>query len=310
MYDVSDISIVVLSHNRIDELKNNLFNLISLQNLSKCELIVVDNNSQDGSRNFLKEQASKYHNLKILLNPVNYGVAKGRNIGWGLTTRKLILNIDEDTRINLRVVELAVEHLNSDSSISILSPRIYDLETNRLLNNYGEHICDIGNFMGGFHILKREVYNSIGEFDLRCKFGGEELDYSIRAKARNFRIVYTPLISVFHNGKKSNGDNFLYRNNQWIYNHSRILAKYFPLKTAIIFTTRYLISTLIIFLKLKKLIYIFSIIKYCIKGFYEGVREFEAVDLNILKYYNNKSLLPDIGNKPLLQKIIKKKFRI
>ena len=72
---------VVLSHNRIDELRRNLPYLCDHAAEFGYELIIVDNASTDASVELLKMLMRQHQNVRVIFNEVNSGVAQGRNTG-------------------------------------------------------------------------------------------------------------------------------------------------------------------------------------------------------------------------------------
>ena len=95
------VTIAILSYNRIEDLKETLLKIkdISYKNL---ELLIVDNGSTDGS----KEYISKYTSLKIryILLDKNYGVGLGRFKILQESKGDYIFSIDEDCYIKFDII--------------------------------------------------------------------------------------------------------------------------------------------------------------------------------------------------------------
>ena len=86
------VSIVILTWNSLCLLKRCLASIESSRALEGYEIVVVDNDSQDGTREFLKSIDSKdsYH---IILNSHNRGVGPTRN--QGIRIASLVNKINE-----------------------------------------------------------------------------------------------------------------------------------------------------------------------------------------------------------------------
>lgn len=74
---LEDVSVVVLSYNRKEELLTNLPILCRQGSQTGFELIVVDNASEDGSREILENLEQKYSNVRtqlvsLTLREINY----------------------------------------------------------------------------------------------------------------------------------------------------------------------------------------------------------------------------------------------
>ncbi len=85
------VSVVTLSYNRRDYLLE-LINSLRYQDYPNFELIMVDNDSQDGSVNAVEES---YSDVKILRCPRNYGMV-AYNFGFASCRGKYVLVIDDD----------------------------------------------------------------------------------------------------------------------------------------------------------------------------------------------------------------------
>ena len=141
-----EVSVVILSHNRIDELIKSLNEHCSESSNNGYELIIVDNASTDGSREVIVEYANKYRDIKYVFNDKNLGVAGGRNSGYLLARSDFILSIDEDAHIKPNDIIGLKKMLTSMPKVGILSPMIIHEKTGDKQNPHGNQICEIGNF--------------------------------------------------------------------------------------------------------------------------------------------------------------------
>jgi glycosyltransferase involved in cell wall biosynthesis len=97
-----DVSVVILCHDRLDEVLLNVSPRIADVEQHGLELVVVDNASSDSTREHLECLAAERPVFTLVLNERNLGVGAGRNSGWERTTRPLVVTLDEDTRIATR----------------------------------------------------------------------------------------------------------------------------------------------------------------------------------------------------------------
>ena len=74
------VSIVVLTYNSEKNIEKCIKNILNSE-YKNFELIIVDNNSSDGTRNILSELKLKNKNIKIILNSTNLGYNQGNLIG-------------------------------------------------------------------------------------------------------------------------------------------------------------------------------------------------------------------------------------
>src|SRR3989338_3087126 len=80
------VSIIVLNYNGIKYIDSFFTSALRLKNSDECEYIFVDNNSSDGSSDYVKK---KYPYVKIVDNKVNYGTG-GYNCGIPLCMGEFI----------------------------------------------------------------------------------------------------------------------------------------------------------------------------------------------------------------------------
>lgn len=308
--DLHDLSVVVLSYNRIDELRKNLPKLCKSSIANGFELIVVDNSSGDGSREFLEGLAIEYSCLKLICNDSNLGVAGGRNAGWRNATRDFILNIDDDTWVEEHDLFNLLDVAKSNSKVGVISPRIIHAISNESQCDHGADRCQISNFHGACHIVKKQAYLEVGEIDSGCSFGGEELDYSIRMRNAGFDVIYYPDVTVKHNSFVRKGADGAWRRRQWIYNFTRVFFKHFPFLRASVLALRYMASHMLSGLKSEGLVFCISLISPFVRGVIHGRQQYHPLVREVTTFYNNTKLRPEFGNVPFWKKICHQKLDI
>jgi len=95
------VSVIILNYNGRKFLKDCL-DTISNQSVDNYEIILVDNNSTDGSVEFVK---ANYPHVKVIECKENYGFAKGNNIGVTYAKGRYIILLNNDTKVKPNYVE-------------------------------------------------------------------------------------------------------------------------------------------------------------------------------------------------------------
>ncbi|MDP2944211.1 MAG: glycosyltransferase, partial [bacterium] len=90
-----DLSIIIVSWNVKDKLRKNLAAIFKSEGDFKFEVLVVDNNSGDGSAAMV---AAEFSLVRLIANPENLGFAKANNQGLKLASGKFILLLNPDMR--------------------------------------------------------------------------------------------------------------------------------------------------------------------------------------------------------------------
>lgn len=303
---LADVSIAVLSYNRKDVLEPNLNALMALAENFGCELIVIDNASVDGSADMIAQMIVGRRNTQFIANTTNLGVAGGRNTSWRAVTRPFILNIDDDTFVSAEAIAIMLSLMRTRPDVGIISPRILHAVTKKKQLDLGDHLYSLANFHGACHLVRTALVEQIGVNDELCSFGGEEIDYSIRARARGFDVVYTPDATVLHQSiirtGKIGGD----RRCRWLYNFIRIYHKHFPLGFASLLSGRYLLSHFVSGVRVHGPLFAVYLLAAAFRGFRDGRREYSAIPADVVRFYRDPDLRPEFGNRPIWRKFMTK----
>jgi GT2 family glycosyltransferase len=151
------LSVVILSYNTRDLLKNCLESISANTHGLDYEVIVVDNGSRDGSREYLrsleqkrfrnieeKEKSTKFLNfynsifLKVIFNRKNLGFAAGNNVGIKKALGDYILLLNSDTLIKNGALLKLADYMDQHPKVAAVGPR--------LLNKDGSFQASVGRF--------------------------------------------------------------------------------------------------------------------------------------------------------------------
>ena len=112
-----DISIVVISFNSANFLKDNIASLLG-QTVPFKEIIVVDNNSRDNSLEILRQ----YKDIQLIAQDTNTGYAAGANTGIRAATADLVMVANADIILKKNFNHLVIDRFTSNREIALLSP--------------------------------------------------------------------------------------------------------------------------------------------------------------------------------------------
>ena len=91
------LSIITLTYNQLEEAtKPFLKSLYKNTDPELFELIIVDNNSQDKTVEYLKDFETKHNNVKAIYNNENLGYSKGNNQGLKIAQGEFIALLNND----------------------------------------------------------------------------------------------------------------------------------------------------------------------------------------------------------------------
>ena len=189
------VSIVMITYNRLDYTNKAI---VSLSNRTKFPhtLTVVDNNSQDGSKEYLKTLKDKGFITNLILLDENVGVAKAANIGFSLTSdADYFLKYDNDIIVQSDTwLEDMVHTIDNIPEIGVLG---YNFEpvSFPLVNVRGTPVRPKyeGNIGGALFMISKRIHHELGFF---CEdyglYGEEDADYGIRVIQAGYINAYMP----------------------------------------------------------------------------------------------------------------------
>lgn len=307
------ISIVVLSCNRRDDLTKNLPRLAAWTAKTGNELIISDNASTDGSRELLTELQSQFPHVKVSLNETNLGVGAGRNVGFRLATGDIILCLDDDSDPEEEFLEVLPSLFAAYPEMGVMSPRVLHPETKENNNNHGPDPAFVANFHGSCHAFRRAVVDAIGLQDEGCKFGGEEIDFSIRAHMAGYRTLVHPDFISYHNCFVRPPEEQMKRWKQWAYNYARVLGKNFPEPMARRLATQYSKRFAFKFARLGQREEAVKLALEGERGLADGLKLFTGCPPETVAFYSHPDLRPEFGNvtvwQTIVARILQKKHR-
>jgi len=119
------LSIVILSWNTKDLTRNCLRSIFDNVDDLECEVIVVDNDSQDGSAEMIEKE---FPQVKLIKNLENIGFARGNNQGFCESRGEYVLFLNSDTIApspkEKSYLRKMVEAIKNDNKIGALAPKL------------------------------------------------------------------------------------------------------------------------------------------------------------------------------------------
>jgi N-acetylglucosaminyl-diphospho-decaprenol L-rhamnosyltransferase len=259
----SMIAVIIVTYNSRDHIGRCLESLQA----SGAEIVVVDNASQDGTAELVRQA---YPAVKLIRAPRNLGFAAAANLGVRNSsgTTLLFLNPDVVCRGPLGTLEQA---LNSSPETVAVAPRLVDAEgrtqvgfnvrrlptpaalifeillLNRLfprnpvnrkyrcLDFDYERAGEVEQPAGACLLVRRASFEACGSFDERFfPLWFEDVDLCLRLRRGGGKILYCPLLSFRHAGAHSIPSlTFSERQVYWYRNLLYYVQKHFPRKTGV-----------------------------------------------------------------------------
>lgn len=99
---IYDLSVIIPVYNREKYINKCLNSLINIKNI-KLEIIIIDDNSKDNSKEIIKNNYLKYNNIKFYELDKNHGASFCRNYGLKKASGNYITFLDSDDYIDLNM---------------------------------------------------------------------------------------------------------------------------------------------------------------------------------------------------------------
>ncbi len=233
------LSIIIVSFNTKEITKKCLLSL--KKNLIKYplehEIIVIDNNSHDGTVEFLLGLEKQWNTLHIFLSKKNLGFGKGNNLGLEKSKGKYVLYLNSDAIVSDIDFRDLIKLMEMQKNIGALTVKVVlptggiDPASHRgfptlwrsftYFSGLEKTFCNIpilDKLFGGYHLVnlnlnniheidvltgaflftKREIIDKIGGFDKDYFAYGEDIEMAFQIKKLGYKIIYYPLWKVLH----------------------------------------------------------------------------------------------------------------
>jgi GT2 family glycosyltransferase len=222
------VSIIILSYNRCSDLEYTLQRVFE-QEYSPYEVLVVDNNSTDGSAAMVKENFPS-----VILIPLteNTGIA-GWNEGARVAKGQYFFMLDDDSYPLPDTLSRAYHSLHERTIIAldIRHPSQPDVTYSSLIQS------TYPTFIGCGVIIPRTVFFAVGGFEPLLFLYAHEEEFAMRALQSGYTVQFLQGSVVYHRRSLKNRQRNMTLDKQRIYFKTRnsiiLLLLHFPLSRAI-----------------------------------------------------------------------------
>ncbi|WP_294659960.1 glycosyltransferase family 2 protein [uncultured Fusobacterium sp.] len=227
-----DVSIIIVNYNTLNLTKNAIDSVLEKTEGISYEIILVDNDSVDGSVEFFE----KNYKDKIILvkNKENLGFGRANNKGIEKAKGKYIFLLNSDTLLINNAIKILYDFMEENEKCGICGGNLYNKDlsptdsfSNSTLNYktlYWDKILKKLNFfskklksfnytifpkkvqviIGADMMLSRKLLSEIKGFDVDFFMYHEENELCVRALKKGYEIYSVPAAKIIHlEGKSS-----------------------------------------------------------------------------------------------------------
>lgn len=226
-----ELSVIIVNYNGLKYLEGCFNSLREKLTGIGNEIIVLDNNSTDGSCSFIKNY---YQDITLIESKINHGFGKGNNEAVKFANGEYLLLINNDT-IVLSALEPVLNFLKNNKKIGVIGIN--------MLNAENEYIPAVGNFpnirnmfqlkkllktgiefnsgffshnhfevdwlSGSFLMLPKTIYQEINGFDEKYFMYVEDVDFCKKIHDLGYKNIFLPHFSYIHFVGFNTGKNLL-----------------------------------------------------------------------------------------------------
>jgi len=238
-----DISVIIVNYNVREFLRQSLLSLRkALQNLA-AEIFVVDNASNDGSVEMVRQE---FPEVELIANRDNVGFAAANNQALRQAHGRFVVLLNPDTIVQedtFTAIQaffaqqpatgmVGCKVLNPDGTLQLACRRSFPtpwiaftrlsglsrlFPKNRRFGRYNltylpeNETTEVEAISGSFMAVRREALAQVGLLDEEFFLYGEDLDWCFRMRAAGWKIHYFPGTQIIHfkgeSAKQSDLDN-------------------------------------------------------------------------------------------------------
>jgi len=232
-----ELSAVIVSYNVRELLRGALQSLISAAQATEHEIIVVDNNSSDGSAGMVSQE---FPSVKLIVSESNEGFASACNRGILASSGEYILILNPDTVTRPDAITRALDFIKTDpdagavgahmtdkngkflpeskrgfpspltslfrfTGLGRLFPRSAFFNAYYLGDKPENETCRADILTGAFMLIRRKALDEAGLFDTSFFMYGEDIDLSWRIRKAGFSNYYLHDVHITHFKGSSSG---------------------------------------------------------------------------------------------------------
>ena len=234
------VSVIIVSYKvryYIEQCLNSV-----LRSVPDAQILVVDNKSDDGSVEYLRE---RFPGAEVIANDFNAGFGKANNMALAKATGKYVLFLNPDTVVAERTIPGCIEYMEAHPETGAVGVRMqygdgrFALESRRSLptpsvsfwhmTGLGRlfprskvfaryHLtyldrdveCPIDVVSGAYMFVRKEALDKTGGFDESFFMYGEDIDLSFRILQQGYQNRYLPIPIIHYKGESTIKTSFRY----------------------------------------------------------------------------------------------------
>jgi hypothetical protein len=221
---MTDLSVIIVSFNTKELTIDSIKSIEKEGSNLSIEVIVVDNNSSDGSREALKDFMTDKFKYATIFNDSNTGYAKANNQGIRKARGKYILLLNSDTLVHKNSLGSLVEFSQKTPDAGVVGSKLLNIDgslqgscfhfptiKNAILEYFfgkkglfdkyapqGDKPSRVDALVGAAFLMTPEARKKVGMLDERYWAYFEDIDYCRQVWKNGLKVYYLPTSVITH----------------------------------------------------------------------------------------------------------------
>lgn len=224
------VSIIIVNYNTVSLTKQCIRSIYYFTSNLQFEIIVVDNNSTDGSK---IEISSEFPNVIFISNKENMGFGRANNLGSKIAKGKYLFFLNSDTLLHYNAISKLYTFMESNLegkigacggrlinsmgspgisygnfptereiiwSLCLINffPRYFQSQLSSAVIPNSNKDKDVDFISGADLFIRKDLFTSVGMFDSDFFMYCEDAEICYRIKKAGYRLIYKGDISIIH----------------------------------------------------------------------------------------------------------------
>lgn len=227
---MTELAIIIVNWNGGELLHRCLDSINKYPPSVPYEVVVVDNASTDGSREWLESQPES---LNLIKSDSNLGFGRANNLAFSKTAAPLLFLLNSDAEVQAGAIDTLIATIKCEPKIGVVGPRLHNpdgtlqasvwrnpttpvetlanafrlyklmpkqMRADLLLGYHWDHSHkrSASLLSGAALMVKREVIDTVGGFEERFHMYGEDTEWCLRIVRGGWVMMFEPAAVVVH----------------------------------------------------------------------------------------------------------------
>jgi GT2 family glycosyltransferase len=222
-----DVSIVSVTWNSADCIEALLDSVARAANGLVVEILIVDNASDDGTVERVRENG--FGGIRLIRVSRNIGYSRANNMGIRKARGDYVFLLNPDAQLEEDALRVGLDYMKENPTVAVLAPQMFypDGHLQPSVRAFPDHMgiilemmgisrlfpnlsrwklnpkpvsrpTEVDQPMGAALLMRRMVFLEIGAFDPRLRMFFSDVDLLKRVRARGYKVVLHPGMRVNH----------------------------------------------------------------------------------------------------------------